>query len=66
MDEKAPQITLDRAEEKLRPLRLLASSYAPPGHKSFAFKQEIINAGEGKRQRLLSMVRNKSNRKKNL
>jgi len=66
MDEKAPQITLDRAEEKLRPLRLLASAYAPSGHKSFAFKQEIINAGEGQRQRLLSMVRNKSNRKKNL
>lgn len=47
----APQETLDKMGEALRELREKAHSYAPVGHKTFAFKQEVISAGEGRRQK---------------
>lgn len=56
-DEKAPQSVLDKAEAELRPLREIAYSYASPGHKQFAFKQEIIEASRGKRARLEGLSR---------
>lgn len=51
-DEKAPLSVIEKAKEELRPLRDLAYAYAPQGAKEFAFKNEIIKAGEGRRIRL--------------
>lgn len=56
-DEKAPQSVLEKAEAELRPLREIAYSYAPAGHRAFAFKNEIIEAGKGARARLESKAR---------
>lgn len=50
-DVKAPQATLDKMAEELQPLREKAFAYAPLNSKTFAFKQEVISAGEGKRRR---------------
>lgn len=56
-DEKAPASVLAKVEAELSPLRELAHSYAPSGHRQIAFKNEIINAGAGKRARLESLGR---------
>lgn len=56
-DEKAPQSVLEKAKAELSPLRNLAHSYAPLGYRETAFKNEIINAGAGKRARLESLGR---------
>lgn len=50
-DGKAPQATLDKMAAELSELREKAYSYAPLGSKKFAFKQEVISAGEGKRRK---------------
>lgn len=56
-DEKAPESVLEKARGELRPLRDLAYGYAPVGSRLFAFKNEVIKSGEGKRARLESLGR---------
>lgn len=51
-DEKAPLSVIEKAKAELSPLRALAHSYAPKGSREYAFKNEIIQAGLGKRLRL--------------
>lgn len=50
-DEKTPQVTMEAMAEEVRELREKAYSYAPRGAKVFAFKQEVIRSGEGKRNK---------------
>jgi len=52
IDGKAPQETLAKMEEKLLPMRALAYSYAPPGLKAFAFRNEVIASGDASRARV--------------
>lgn len=47
----APEVTMDEMAEEVRDLREKAHSYAPVGSKQFAFKQEVISAGEGRRKK---------------
>ncbi|AZL83000.1 replication initiator protein [Apis mellifera associated microvirus 42] len=56
-EKKAPESVIQKAEEKLRPLREIAYTTAPPGSKAFMFKNLIIDAGEGKRIRKLHAQR---------
>lgn len=49
---EAPEITIKEMEAKLQPLRQIAETYAPRGHKDFCFKQEIIDYNEGRRVNL--------------
>lgn len=48
-DKNAPPETIKEMEDKLRPMREIAETYAPPGFKNFFHKQEILNATEGRR-----------------
>lgn len=54
-DAKAPESVIEKAKAELSPLRALAHSYAPQGHREIAFKNEIINASVGKRRRLAAL-----------
>lgn len=49
---EAPKETIQAIETQLQPLREIANAYAPRGFKEFAFKQEVINQGEGRRIQL--------------
>lgn len=51
-DKNAPETTIKEMEEKLRPLREIAATYAPKGSKEFCFKQEILTHNEGRRIQL--------------
>lgn len=51
--EHAPKEVMDRLAMEVQPLLAKARSYAPRGHVEFSFKQEIIEAGEGKRTKQL-------------
>lgn len=54
---EAPESTIKAIEEKLQPLRQIAESYAPRGFKEFAFREEIIRQGTGKRINLEARMR---------
>lgn len=47
-DEKAPEATIKKMEEILRPLHEAAHTIAPRGHRTSQFKNLIIEMGEGK------------------
>lgn len=56
-DAKAPPETLAKMAEEMRPMLEVAYSYAPPGFRQFAFKQEVIEAGEGRRRQINARFR---------
>lgn len=51
-DEKAPEAAIQEAEERMRPLREFSDAIAPPNQKRETFRNQIIEAGHGKRLRL--------------
>jgi len=57
MPKNGPESVLEKAKEKLRPLREAAYTTAPPGCKAFMFKSLIIEAGEGKRVRTIRKIK---------
>jgi hypothetical protein len=58
-DKKAPKIVLEKAIEKMRPMREAAFATAPSGSKLFTFKQMVIDSGAGKRARVKAKDRKK-------
>lgn len=56
-DGKAPPETIAEIKEKLQPLLEVAYSYAPPGFRTFTFKQEVIEAGHQRRLQLAQKTR---------
>jgi len=58
-DEKTPETVLEKMEEELRPLRDYAKTIAPRGHRQFAFKQTVIDVGEGRRRQMEAKVKKK-------
>jgi len=58
MDERAPDATLAQMEAELLPMRAAAQE-AAPGLRTLAFKAHIVQAGEGRRRRLMVKQRAK-------
>lgn len=59
-EKNAPETAIKEMEEKMRPLRELAHSYAPRGFKDFTFKNAIIDANQGARTNLEAKIRRTS------
>lgn len=61
---ETPQSTMDEMAAQVSELREKAYSYAPLGSKKFAFKQEVISAGEGRRRKQAFWQRIRDQRRK--